>query len=101
MIWSPRSGRSPERRICLKPVCPECSRSATCAEAVLNVWRRQSAKGRLRSPLSIKYCTNERRKVMAVVTCSHLDTITTVKHAKHRECDECVKIGAQWVHLRT
>ena len=30
--------------------------------------------------------------------CSHITAITTVKHAKRREC---VKIGGQWVHLRT
>lgn len=34
-------------------------------------------------------------------TCAHLAAITAVKHPKRRECDECVKIGAQWVHLRT
>jgi hypothetical protein len=44
---------------------------------------------------------NERKTTMADVTCSHLKAIKTIKHAKHRECDECVKIGAQWVHLRT
>ena len=33
--------------------------------------------------------------------CSHLAAISNVKHAKRYECDECVKIGAQWVHLRT
>jgi hypothetical protein len=33
--------------------------------------------------------------------CSHISTITTVKHAKRRECEECVKIGSGWVHLRT
>jgi hypothetical protein len=33
--------------------------------------------------------------------CTHIDGIHTVKHAKTRVCDECVKIGAQWVHLRT
>ena len=38
---------------------------------------------------------------MAEAACSHLGAITTVKHPKHRQCDECVKIGAQWVHLRT
>jgi hypothetical protein len=38
---------------------------------------------------------------MAEAGCSHLEAITTVKHPKHRQCDECVKIGAQWVHLRT
>jgi hypothetical protein len=38
---------------------------------------------------------------MPDVTCSHLEAITTVKRAKRRECAECVKIDAQWVHLRT
>ena len=33
--------------------------------------------------------------------CPELRAITTVKKAKRRECGECVKIGAQWVHLRT
>jgi uncharacterized UBP type Zn finger protein len=34
-------------------------------------------------------------------SCSHLDAVTTVKRAKRRECDECVKTGSEWVHLRT
>ena len=38
---------------------------------------------------------------MAEATCAHIEAITTVKHAKRRQCDECVKIGARWVHLRT
>ena len=33
--------------------------------------------------------------------CEHLDAIAEVKHAERRECAECVKIGARWVHLRT
>ena len=33
--------------------------------------------------------------------CSHIDAIKTVKHARKRECEECVKIGSGWVHLRT
>jgi uncharacterized UBP type Zn finger protein len=33
--------------------------------------------------------------------CPELKAITTVKRAKHRECAECMKIGAEWVHLRT
>jgi uncharacterized UBP type Zn finger protein len=33
--------------------------------------------------------------------CPHLEAITSVKLPKRRECEECVKIGAQWVHLRT
>ena len=33
--------------------------------------------------------------------CDHLRAITTVKHPKRKVCEECVKIGARWVHLRT
>ncbi len=36
-----------------------------------------------------------------MATCSHIDGITTLKTAHKRECAECVKIHAQWVHLRT
>ena len=32
--------------------------------------------------------------------CSHLRDITDVKHAKRHQCDECVKTGGTWVHLR-
>jgi hypothetical protein len=38
---------------------------------------------------------------MSADACSHILTVKTVKHAKKRECEECVKIGARWVHLRT
>ena len=34
-------------------------------------------------------------------TCTHLDVGSVVKPAKHRRCDECVKIDGRWVHLRT
>jgi len=33
--------------------------------------------------------------------CAHISAIESVKQPKHRECEECVKIGARWVHLRT
>ena len=33
--------------------------------------------------------------------CSHLRAIRSVKKAKRRECEDCVRIGASWVHLRT
>ena len=36
---------------------------------------------------------------MADGACEHIRGITTVKHAKRRQCDECVKVGARWVHL--
>jgi Pyridine nucleotide-disulphide oxidoreductase len=48
-----RIGRSPGPLISWKRACPGCSRSATSAEASSSAWRRQSAKGRLRSPLFI------------------------------------------------
>lgn len=38
---------------------------------------------------------------MADASCVHLEAISTVRHGKRRECAECVKIGSQWVHLRT
>ena len=33
--------------------------------------------------------------------CEHLEAVNAVRNAKAHECDECVKIGARWVHLRT
>jgi len=33
--------------------------------------------------------------------CEHLAAVTSVKPAAAHECDECVRIGASWVHLRT
>ena len=33
--------------------------------------------------------------------CAHITAVTTIKRAKRHECEECVKIGGRWVHLRT
>jgi hypothetical protein len=33
--------------------------------------------------------------------CSHITAVKTVRHAARRECEECVKTGDRWVHLRT
>lgn len=38
---------------------------------------------------------------MSSETCQHLAAIETVTPPKKHECEECVKIGSQWVHLRT
>jgi hypothetical protein len=40
---------------------------------------------------------------MAIVPdgCAHLQALAAIKHAKHRVCDECIKTGSKWVHLRT
>jgi hypothetical protein len=38
---------------------------------------------------------------MSDSTCPHLEAVTSIKHAKRRECNECVKVGGRWVHLRT
>jgi uncharacterized UBP type Zn finger protein len=34
-------------------------------------------------------------------TCDHIEAITEIKSAKAHVCDECVKTGSSWVHLRT
>ena len=33
--------------------------------------------------------------------CAHISAIETVKHAQDQVCEECVKTGDRWVHLRT
>ena len=33
--------------------------------------------------------------------CTDLTGIRSVRHPKKRECEDCVKIGGTWVHLRT
>ena len=38
---------------------------------------------------------------MADEVCAHIDAITDIKQPKRRECEECVKIGSEWMHLRT
>jgi uncharacterized UBP type Zn finger protein len=38
---------------------------------------------------------------MSETLCEHLTSITEVKAAKAYECEECVKTGSRWVHLRT
>ena len=37
---------------------------------------------------------------MSNETCRHLAEITTIRHASGRVCEECVRIGSRWVHLR-
>lgn len=37
---------------------------------------------------------------MPAASCAHIRSTTTVKHPKRHSCDECVKIGSRWVHLR-
>jgi uncharacterized UBP type Zn finger protein len=38
---------------------------------------------------------------MPASECAHIDAVTTVRTADRHQCEECVKIGARWVHLRT
>jgi hypothetical protein len=37
---------------------------------------------------------------MAQRVCAHLEAIDEVKQPKKRVCEECVKVGGRWVHLR-
>ena len=38
---------------------------------------------------------------MADNRCAHLTSVNAIKAAKAHECEECVKVRASWVHLRT
>lgn len=38
---------------------------------------------------------------MTTGSCEHIAALGTIKVARIRECEECVKIGGRWVHLRT
>jgi hypothetical protein len=38
---------------------------------------------------------------MADAACDHISAVTIIKQPVRRECEECVKIGGRWVHLRT
>lgn len=33
--------------------------------------------------------------------CEHLDAVSNIEKPKSNECEECVKVGDSWVHLRT
>ena len=33
--------------------------------------------------------------------CPHIGALADVKPPRRRECEECVAMGARWVHLRT
>jgi uncharacterized UBP type Zn finger protein len=53
-------------------------------------------------PTNASYARKEQGRVIMVEEgCDHIRAVTAVKHAKRRECEECVKIGGKWVHLRT
>ena len=34
-------------------------------------------------------------------SCTHIDAVSSIKTPGRRECEECVKTGDRWVHLRT
>ena len=38
---------------------------------------------------------------MSADSCEHLSALGPLKQAALQECAECVKIGGDWVHLRT
>jgi hypothetical protein len=38
---------------------------------------------------------------MPADTCEHIAALDEVKKPKARACEECVKTGSSWVHLRT
>jgi hypothetical protein len=43
----------------------------------------------------------DEKEKMTSGSCAHINALASVKQPQRRECAECVKIGASWVHLRT
>ena len=39
--------------------------------------------------------------MMTDESCAHIAAVAAVKRAARHECEECVKTGSRWVHLRT
>lgn len=33
--------------------------------------------------------------------CAHIEAIGEVRLSERRECEECVRVGSPWLHLRT
>src|SRR4030095_12205259 len=77
------------------------SRWATCAGATSNASPRRWARGPSPSLSFIRCCMSKQEKLPAEGACAQLGAIESVRKAKRRECEDCVKIGAAWVHLRT
>ena len=40
-------------------------------------------------------------QAMSDDSCGHIQSVETVRQPEKRECEECVKMGSRWVHLRT
>lgn len=38
---------------------------------------------------------------MAGKRCGHINGLTEIRQPQERVCSECMKMGGQWVHLRT
>ena len=38
---------------------------------------------------------------MADGSCAHIGAVKNILAPKKRECEDCVKMGARWLHLRT
>jgi uncharacterized UBP type Zn finger protein len=39
--------------------------------------------------------------MLKIETCKHIDSIREIKQPLSYECEECIKNGTTWVHLRT
>ena len=38
---------------------------------------------------------------MSDQSCTHIGAIATIKQPQQYQCEQCVKMGSHWVHLRT
>ena len=44
---------------------------------------------------------SKKETAISEAPCAHLGALSGMRKAKRQECEDCVKIGARWVHLRT
>src|SRR5262245_36721190 len=51
--------------------------------------------------LPIRTPEREKGSPMPEGTCPHIGAIAQVRRPERRECEDCVKIGGRWMHLRT
>jgi uncharacterized UBP type Zn finger protein len=40
-------------------------------------------------------------RLLSPAPCEHLEAIATLLRATRQVCEQCIAIGAEWVHLRT
>ena len=104
-ITTASSSPAPRRTwtTCSKPISPACSRPVTSAPARPNAAQPPSAKGNGRPVRPWPPLPHPRRRRSAVsnVGCTQLDEIAVRERpASVDGCEDCLRAGGKWLHLR-